>query len=141
MHTTEYRWAAQDLFGQMPELQFTGPGTETIDLPGVIYPEWRGGFGQVASMRALAAAGESLGRWVIARIAGRDSTFADQGRARKIEFALSLRRVAFDHWRGLRARKTLMCEYASHGGWAIMHPAYRLAHLIILVGCIDSLNS
>lgn len=100
--TASWTWAAQNRFGQLPGLQFTGPAEETISLPGVIYPEFRGGFAQVDDMRALAAAGKplalvdgtgaSLGRWVIETVDEKQTVFASAGRPRKIEFTLSLRR-------------------------------------------------
>lgn len=100
--TTEQRWAAQDRFGQLAALQHTGPGTDAITLPGVIYPEFRGGLGQIDRMRELAGrgrplslitgAGRVLGRYVIERVEERQSVFAARGMARKIEFTLNLRR-------------------------------------------------
>ena len=98
----EYRWASQDRFGLRPTLQFTGIGAETIDLPGVIYPEFRGGFSQIKSMRTMAATGQPnfmiagdgamMGRWVIDSIDEKQSVFAAIGKPRKIEFTLKLRR-------------------------------------------------
>lgn len=100
--TTEQRWAAQDRFGQDAALQHTGPGPETMTLPGVVYPEFRGGFAQVDRMRELAGRGRPLslitgtgrvlGRYVIERVEERQSVFAARGMARKIEFTLNLRR-------------------------------------------------
>lgn len=99
--TTEQRWQAQDRFGKLATLQHTGPGTETITLPGVIFPQYRGGLGQVDRMRRIAAravplalitgAGRILGRYVIERVEERQSVFAAAGIARKIEFTLNLR--------------------------------------------------
>lgn len=100
--STEWRWPSQDRFGKPPVLQHVGPGGDSITLPGVIYPEWRGGFGQVEQMRALAGQGEplqlidgtgsSFGRWAIKRIEENQSVFADAGAPRKIEFTLQLLR-------------------------------------------------
>ena len=100
--TTEYRWAAQDRFGQREALQFTGPGSETITLSGVVYPEWRGGSGQVERMRTVASAGlpqqlvsgfgDMLGRWVIERVEESQAVFAAGGAPRKQEFTLNLKR-------------------------------------------------
>lgn len=99
---TEYRWPAQDLYGRMPALQFTGPGGDTITLTGTIYTEYRGGIGQLDAMRALASRGQPqllvdgtgriLGRWVIEGIDEGQSVFAAAGRPRKQEFALQLRK-------------------------------------------------
>lgn len=101
---TEYRWPGQDRFGQLAALQFTGPGSDTVTLPGVVYPEWRGGSGQIDDLRALAAqgvpllmtagTGKLMGHWVIERIQEKQSTFAAYGMARKMEFTLALRKYS-----------------------------------------------
>lgn len=100
--SVEQRWSGQDRFGQLAALQYTGPGADTITLPGVIYPEFRGGLQQVERMRDLAGRGEPLslitgtgrvlGRFVIERVEERQAIFAARGMARRIEFTLSLRR-------------------------------------------------
>lgn len=104
--STEYRWPSQDRFGNPPALQYVGPGAETITLPGVIYPEWRGGSGLVNQLRELADTGEPqlmvdgggniMGRWVIERVEERQSVFADAGAPRKQEFTVQLRRYIDD---------------------------------------------
>ena len=100
--TTEYRWPSQDRFGKGPVLQHVGQGADTITLPGVIYPEWRGGLGQIDDLRKLAAEGKPqtmidgtgnvLGRWVIERLEEKQAVFADAGVPRKQEFTVQLRR-------------------------------------------------
>lgn len=99
---TEYRWPALARFMQGDALQYVGPGPDFITLPGVIYPEWRGGDGQLSELRALAAqglplvlidgAGAVLGRWVVERVEERQSVFAAEGKPRRQEFALGLRK-------------------------------------------------
>lgn len=98
--SAEYKWASQERFGKAPVYQAISPGEQTISLSGVIYPEYRGGFSQVPTLRALAGtmsphvmvsgSGESLGRWVITKVEETGGTFADAGRARIIEFSLEL---------------------------------------------------
>lgn len=105
-HNAEWRWPSQDRFGTREALQFVGPGSETISLPGVIYPEWRGGLARVQQLRDLAAQGKPqlmidgrgniLGRWVIERVEETQSVFADAGVPRKQEFTLQLRRYLGD---------------------------------------------
>ncbi len=100
--TTEYTWASQSRFGNKEAVQYTGRGTETIVLPGVIYPEWRGGTGQVQDLRNLAAEAQPLllldgtgnvyGNWVIEKVEENQSVFAGGGVARKQEFTISLKR-------------------------------------------------
>lgn len=100
--STEYRWGAQERIGQREALQFVGPGKDTIDLTGVVYPKYRGGFGQLNEMRASAAAGQPLmmvagtgrlmGRWCIEGITENQSIFLGAGRPRKQTFTLKLRK-------------------------------------------------
>lgn len=100
----EWRWASQDRFGQAPALQHTGEGAATINLDGVIYPEWRGGLGQIDAMRVQAGKGvplvlvdgrgRALGMWVIETISESQSVFAAGGVARRVEFTMQLKRYS-----------------------------------------------
>lgn len=100
----EWRWPAQDVFKARPVLQFTGPGEESITLPGIIYPEYWGGTGQLNALRQLAAQGRPLtlidgrgnvlGDWVITGVQERQSVFARAGVARRQEFTVTLKRYA-----------------------------------------------
>lgn len=100
--STSWRWPGQDRLGQAAALQYTGPGDDTIRLQGVIYPEWRGGFGQVDSLRALGGAGKPLmlvsglgdvfGAYVIEQVDERQGVFAAAGQPRRQEFSVALRR-------------------------------------------------
>ena len=100
----EWRWPDQGRFGQAPALQYTGPGATTITLDGILYPEWRGGLGQLDAMRAEAGRGkplvlvdgrgQALGMWVIERVDESQSIFAAGGVARRIEFTLQLKRFS-----------------------------------------------
>lgn len=100
---SSYGWNAVDRIGRKPARQFSGAGSDTITINGVIYPHYRGGLGQVARMRALAGDGEPLpliycaervgqylGRWCILEISEDRSFFFDNGAPRKIEFSISL---------------------------------------------------
>jgi len=106
-----YRWKPQERLKRGPALQYVGPGEETIELAGVIYPaEFHSRVDQVAAMRAAAGAGRPLaliaapedgvghilGDWVILRIEESDTGFAPGGSPRKIEFRLSLKRYGGD---------------------------------------------
>ncbi len=98
--TTEYRWSQQDRIGRNPSQQYIGPGTDTINLSGVIYPRYRGGLGQIELMKKEAAKGESLlltdglgvvhGDWVIKQISETNTNFIEGGVALKTEFSLQL---------------------------------------------------
>lgn len=99
---SEYRWASQDRFGKQPNLQYTGPASEAISLVGVIYPDYKGGSGQLDKMRQLAGggnpltlvsgAGQMMGRWVIESLDEKQDTFAAAGAPRKQEFTIALKR-------------------------------------------------
>ncbi|KVE33909.1 phage tail protein [Burkholderia sp. TSV86] len=101
-HSAEYRWPAQERFGQLPALQYTGAGEESVTLPGIIYPEWRGSANAMAMLRALAeqgqpqlmldAQGRVYGRWVITNVEETRGTFAAFALPRKIEFTVTLKR-------------------------------------------------
>lgn len=103
---TTWRWGSQDVFNGPQALQFTGWGEDTITLPGVIFPEYWGGTGQVDALRELADAGEAqtlidgrgnvLGEWVITSVQERQSTFAQAGAPRRQEFTVSLQKYSAD---------------------------------------------
>lgn len=106
---SSYRWAAQGRIGTADALQFVGLGSESIDLRGVIYPDYRGGDGQVDNMRLQAllgvplplvtGRGRVLGLWVTEGVREIQSVMARGGDPRRQEFDMRLRR--FDG--GLRA--------------------------------------
>lgn len=106
--SSEWRWPSQDRFGNPPALQYVGQGADSITLPGVIYPEWRGSGGQLDNLRAMAETGEPqkmidgngsiLGDWVIERIEENQSVFAAGGSPRKQEFTIQLRRYFGDSY-------------------------------------------
>lgn len=98
--TAEFKWPSQDRVGQRPALQFTGMGEDTIVLPGVIYPEWRGSAAAMANLRVMAskgqpyllldAGGNIYGRWVITNVEESRGAFAGFAVPRKIEFSVTL---------------------------------------------------
>ncbi|MGN6659553.1 MAG: phage tail protein [Achromobacter mucicolens] len=100
--STSYNWPAQERVGQLAALQFTGPGEDTFELPGVIYPSYRGGLAQMDMLRIQAAKGlpqylvdgqgNVYGRYVLERVEERRSTFSPLGIPLKIEFALYLKK-------------------------------------------------
>lgn len=102
----EYRWRQVDRAGRRPGMQFVGQGPETITLPGVIYPEFRGGFDQMDAMRALAGQGEPLhlvdatgkvwGQYCIVRIKEKQSHFRADAKPRKVEFEVELKHYGED---------------------------------------------
>jgi uncharacterized protein len=109
---SEYRWQEINRIGTNPALQFTGFGTETIDLEGVTYPHFKGGLRQVTLMRAEAGIGKPLmlisgngnafGRWCIVKISENQSSFMKDGAPLKIEFGISLKRYGEDAKPGVK---------------------------------------
>lgn len=99
---TKWRWGKQEVFGDVPALQFVGYGEETITLPGVIFPEYWGGTGQLDTLRSLADQGQPLplidgrgyvlGDFVITGVQERQSTFAGMGVPLRQEFTITLER-------------------------------------------------
>lgn len=102
--STDFRWPSQDVFEGEPVLQFVGPGKDTITLPGVIYPEFWGGTGQVETLRNLAAQGKPLelvdgrgniyGLYSITNVQERQSIFAGAGVPLRQEFTVTLERYS-----------------------------------------------
>ena len=103
---TQYRWSAQNRLQRSPAQQFVGPGSDTLTLSGVIYPEHKGGFDQINAMRAQAGLGQPLllvdglgviwGRWVITSVEETQTVFLQNGQPKKQEFQLQLTRYGSD---------------------------------------------
>ena len=101
---TEWRWPGQDVFDGVPALQYTGQGRDSITLPGVIFPEYWGGTGQLDALRALADTGEPqtlidgrgfvLGDFVITGVQERQTFFAAAGVPLRQEFTITLERFS-----------------------------------------------
>lgn len=104
--TDEYRWESQERIGRHPAMQFIGAGHTTLNLDGVVYPEFRGGLGQIAQMRALASLGRPLflvsgggriyGQFVILSVTERQTVFRPDGAPRKQEFGIELKSYGAD---------------------------------------------
>lgn len=100
--TTEYKWGEQSLFMNYDDLQFLGPGTDAMTLQGVVFPEYKGGTGQIEQLRALGSTGQPqllisgfgkiMGQWVILQVTEGQMIFAAAGIPRRQEFTVSLRR-------------------------------------------------
>lgn len=100
--STEWRWASQDRFGNRAALQHTGPGADTITLEGVVFTEYRGGFGQVTDLRAIGDSGQPqtlvdgsgnvMGRWVVERVDEGQTFFLGAGLPRRQEFTVQLKK-------------------------------------------------
>ncbi|WP_067519542.1 phage tail protein [Endozoicomonas ascidiicola] len=99
--TSEWRWADKEVIQGKPRSDYIGPGLDSLELPGVIYPHFRGGLGQVEAMKAEAdkgsplrlvlGTGQDMGLWTIRRITQRKTVLQQQGVPLKIDFRISLK--------------------------------------------------
>ncbi len=113
--STQYQWASQSRLGHRvlkrmgfggPAYQYIGPGDETINLSGMIFPQYSGSKLNLLYLRSLASTGIALplisvgglilGRWIIDQIQETNSVFFADGSPRKIEFTLNLKRYNED---------------------------------------------
>lgn len=104
--STEYRWQSQARLQRLPAQQYLGPGVDTLDVSGVIYPHYRGGIKQLNAMRMQAGRGAPLllvdglgfvwGQWVIRQVEEQRSVHLINGQPRKLEFTLRLARYGDD---------------------------------------------
>jgi len=98
-----WQHASHSRVGTRAAYQYTGPGEESITLSGLIAPDISGTAASLSELQALADAGQPLplvdgtgkvhGAYVIQHLNETHSLFFPDGRARKIEFELSLLRV------------------------------------------------
>ncbi|MDF7673553.1 phage tail protein [Acetobacteraceae bacterium ESL0709] len=103
-HNSEAVWAQTGCIGSTDRLHYTGPGDETLTLPGELYPQWRGSARLLDTLRLmmrsgevyclLSASGDILGVYVIQSVSQESSLFKSDGTPRKISFTLTLRRYA-----------------------------------------------
>lgn len=99
---TEYKWGEQSVFLNYDDLQFLGPGADTITLQGIIFPEYKGGSGQLDDLRAMASMGRGqllisgfgrvFGYWAILSIQEGQTIFAAGGMPRRQEFTVTIRK-------------------------------------------------
>ncbi|MEZ6853022.1 phage tail protein [Halodesulfovibrio aestuarii] len=105
--TSKYNWAEQARIGRNPSLQYTGTGADTLSLPGIIFPTFKGKLRQLEAMRAEAEKGTPLllidlyglnkvnrnvlGYWCITSVKEKTSDYLAGGIPQKIEFTLDLK--------------------------------------------------
>lgn len=102
--STSFSWAEVEHVGSSPGLQYTGKAADTISLPGVFYPHWKGGLAQLPLMRLageqglplplITGYGFFLGLWVIDSIEETQTVFFRDGAPRKVDFVLKLKQYA-----------------------------------------------
>lgn len=103
---TAWRWASQQRLGRLPAKQYLGPGEDTIEMGGTIYPHYNGGLKQIDSMRDEAGKGEPLllvdglgnvwGKWCILLIEENQSRHLGNGAPLKQGFRLRLENYGED---------------------------------------------
>lgn len=87
--------------GVLSATQYMGEDPHTISLSGVLYPEYKGGLGQISGMAAVAKTGAPLlmvdgtgllwGRMVIVGLQQTATHFKPNGSPKKIEFSIELK--------------------------------------------------
>jgi len=98
-----WRHPATGRVGVMPAHQFLGQDEETVSLNGVLLPEITGGWPDLAILEDMANRGKAwplidgtgihYGLYVITSLNTTHSLFFPDGAARRIEFALTLKRI------------------------------------------------
>jgi phage protein U len=102
--SSKWRWKDQEVIGAPPVLQYVGPGEDSFTVKGSIYPQFRGGLGQVDAMRGQAGrgqplafgsgAGEYFGEFVIEEVSEEKKVLNKDGSPRHIEFSITLKRFS-----------------------------------------------
>ena len=105
-HRAGWRLPGNSRVGQRKSVQFLGPDDETVTLSGVLVPELTGGDTALSMVRLMAdqgrawplidGGGEIWGFYMIESLEAGRTLFHSDGKARRIEFTLSLRRVDGD---------------------------------------------
>lgn len=98
-----WRWPSNSRVGVRPAYQFLGPDEETISLSGVLLPELTGGDTALALLKLMADQGKAwpllegtgmiYGFFVVESLDLSRQDFFGDGKARRIEFTLNLKRV------------------------------------------------
>ncbi|MBD8169522.1 phage tail protein [Erwinia persicina] len=103
---TSWRHVKNDRIGKSAKWQYIGTGEDTITLTGTLYPEVTGGDVSLTTLRTIAYGGRPwplvegtgviYGMFVIAGITENRTEFMNDGKAQKIEFTLTLKKVSED---------------------------------------------
>lgn len=100
---TDWKHARTSRVGARDASQFTGAGSDTLQLKGYIAPEFAGDVTSLDTLREMAASGDAfplvdgtgrvLGAWVIDSIDEGQSLFFANGQPRRIDFTIDLHQV------------------------------------------------
>lgn len=101
--TSGFNWQSNSRVGNRAAFQYLGPGAETIEIGGELYPELTGGQLSLFAVRKMAelgsawplinGSGEILGMYVITSVTENGTLFYNDGTPRKINFSLKLTQV------------------------------------------------
>lgn len=101
--TSAFNWKDNARVGKRAAFQYIGPGEDTINIAGALYPELTGGVLSLAAVRLMAEQGRSwplidgtgmiYGMYVISSVTENGSEYYSDGSPRKINFTLKLTRV------------------------------------------------
>ncbi|WP_377153642.1 phage tail protein [Roseateles sp. UC29_93] len=101
-----WRHPSNSRVGARPARQFLGPGEDTINLSGIVAPEFAGDIASLDQLREMADSGrawplvsgngEVIGAFVIESLNETRTAFMADGSARRIEFQILLTRVDED---------------------------------------------
>ncbi len=104
--SSNYRWPAQNRIQHRVAHQFVGEGNEAISINGYIHPEMGVGMYKLDDLRALAAGGQPhivvtmhgkiFGKFVIVSVKDDFSGLLDDGKARRVDFVVELKRYGED---------------------------------------------
>lgn len=103
---TSFRWAAQERLTRRSAQQAVGIGDERLTLKGAIFPSFRGGLGQLDTLRSIGGQlqplglttgyGQVLGNWCLTDIEEEQPTLLQGGIPRKQAFTLEFTRYGDD---------------------------------------------
>ncbi|HGE8473276.1 TPA: phage tail protein [Serratia marcescens] len=109
--TSSFRHVNNERIGRSASWQYIGAGEDAITLSGALYPEVTGGDVSLEVLRTMAytarpwplieGTGVIYGMFVIDSITETRTEFFADGKAKKIEFTLSLKKVSEDVREGL----------------------------------------
>ncbi|TDT57183.1 hypothetical protein DFO53_3217 [Enterobacter sp. AG5470] len=101
--TSTFTWSGNARVGKRAAYQYIGPGEDTLEITGALYPELTGGVLSLAAVRLMAEQGGQwplidgtgmiYGVYVISSVKENGSEFYSDGSPRKISFTLNLTRV------------------------------------------------
>ncbi|HCB1504104.1 TPA: phage tail protein [Citrobacter freundii] len=104
--TNSWRHVKNDRVGKSPRYQFIGADEEPFVLSGTLYPEISGGDVSLTTLETMAYTGRAwpliegtgkiYGMYVIDGLTQNRTEFFQDGKARKIDFTLSLKKVSED---------------------------------------------